>query len=76
MAPKRRYTPLNKQAWNDLHDHLAEAMPLVGESVNAAERGHLRTSRAFLKRVRIMIVEADTILKMEIASRGRGGEGK
>lgn len=76
MAPKRRYTPLNQQAWNDLHDHLAEAMPLVGESVTAAERGHLRTSRAFLKRVRIMIVEADTILKMELAARGRGGEGK
>lgn len=74
--PKRRYTPLNKQAWHDLHDHLAEAMPLVGDAVNSAESGHLRTSRAFLKRVRVMISEADVILKLEIAARGKGGEGK
>lgn len=74
--PRRRYTPLNKQAWNDLHDHLAEAMPLVGDAVGAAESGHLKTSRAYLKRVRVMIVEADTILKMELAARGKGGEGK
>lgn len=76
MAPKRRYTPLNSQAWRDLHDHLAEAMPLVGQAVTLAESGHLKSSRAFLKRVRVMILESDVILKMEIAARKNEGGGR